>query len=178
MSCIYVIGTTELIYARTRVGSKMLLEIELVPSPLWHKSLKDILSRSEWDKIRKEIYKKYRYKCGICGSEGKMICHNIFEYDDVKYIQKLTDFISLCFLCNCVKHLGWSAEHLSEEDYDKVIRHFMKVNNCGRETFDKCEEYAAKKWAERSAHTWTQDFGGYRELYKDKNQTDIIDSWG
>lgn len=126
----------------------MLLEIELV-----HKSLKDILSRSEWDRIRKEIYKKYRYKCRICGSEGKMICHEIFEYDDVKYIQKLTGFISLCFLCNCVKHLGWSGINLSKEDYEKVIQHFMKVNNCSREMFDKYSDDASKKWAERSART-------------------------
>ena len=74
--------------------------------------------------------------------------------------------------------MGWSGIHLSDEDYDKVIEHFIKVNNCNRETFDKYKDDVANKWAERSARTWTQDFGDYRELYKDKNQADIIDSWG
>ena len=60
------------------------LKIELVPHTSWYKNLRKMLPKSEWDKIRKGTYAEYGHKCGICGANGRLNCHEIWKYDDKK----------------------------------------------------------------------------------------------
>jgi hypothetical protein len=63
-------------------SKKLKLKIELVPKTSWYNNLRNLLPRSVWDKIRKETFDYYNHKCGICGAEGKLNCHEIWEFDD------------------------------------------------------------------------------------------------
>ncbi len=145
---------------------KLRLKIELVPNTSWYTSLKRLISKKDWNKIRKEIYAKYGYRCGICGAEGRLNCHEIWEYDYKKHIQKLKGFIALCDMCHFIKHIGL-AEILASEgklDYKRVIEHFMRVNNCDLKTFERHKEMAITIWRKRSQYNWRVDFGEYNNI--------------
>jgi hypothetical protein len=149
-------------------SKELKLKIELVPKTSWYDNLRNNMDRKDWDRIRYETYANHGDKCGICGYEGRLNCHEIWEYDEKKCVQRLVGFIALCDMCHHVKHIG-HAGILAEEgklDYEKVIEHFMKVNNCGRSTFIKHRREAFTQWEERSTHKWKVDLGDYRDVVK------------
>jgi hypothetical protein len=136
------------------------LTIELVPSSAWNQNLRSVLPDSAWGKIRKEIIEKSGNICAICGSKGKLNCHEVWEYNDKKHIQKLAGFLALCNLCHAVKHLGFAGLAASKNQgpsFDKLANHFMKINNCSRQDFIKHQKQAYKIWEERSHFEWNFD---------------------
>jgi len=144
------------------------LKIELVPSTSWYDNLRKYIHKKDWDRIRKQAYANYGYKCGVCGDEGRLNCHEIWEYDDKKHVQKLVGFIALCDMCHHVKHIGL-AGILADEgklDYKEVVEHFIEVNSCDKNTFMKHREKAFKQWQERSRHEWQVDLGEYSKFVK------------
>lgn len=126
------------------------LTIELIPETSWYNNLRSMMKKEEWDTLRKRVYADYGNKCGICGNPPPLECHEKWEYDDKKYIQKLTGFIALCRLCHAVKHMG-----LSELRGKAVMKHFMKVNGCDRKTFETERKIAYELFEKRSKHSWT-----------------------
>lgn len=137
----------------------MKLEIDLVPSTVWYSNLRAKVPKKEWDKIRKQSYSDANYKCAICGAGGRLNCHEIWEYDDKKHIQKLKGFIALCDNCHMIKHFGFAGIQALKGllDMEKLIEHFMKVNNVDRKTFDEHNAKSADVWRERSKHEWKTD---------------------
>jgi hypothetical protein len=147
----------------------MKLTAELVPSTVWYSSLYRLLPSDVWNSIRNEIIAKNGRKCQICGETiGTMNLHEIWNYDDVNYIQKLYGFILLCRMCHHVKHIGLAGILANEGklDYNEVIRHFCKVNNCSEKEFNEHVKDAFRIWEKRSQHPWTQDFGEYDKYLK------------
>jgi hypothetical protein len=147
-------------------SDKLKLMIELVPHTSWYNSLKRRMSKGDWDKIREKTFTEYEHRCVICGSEQRLNCHEIWEYDDKKHVQKLVGFISLCGMCYHVKHLGL-AKILSLQgklDYAEVVEHFMKINKCDRKTFEEHKKRAFDEWENRSKHKWQIDLGEYENL--------------
>lgn len=146
--------------------NELKLKIELVPSTSWYDNLRKQISKNNWDKIRKQVYSNYNHKCGICGINGRLNYHEIWEYDDKKHIQKLIGFIALCDLCHHVKHIGLAGILASEGklDYEKVVAHFMNVNNCDRKLFEQHHKEAFAQWRERSTHERQVDLGDYTDV--------------
>ena len=144
----------------------MKLEIELVPETAWYSNLRKRISKREWDKIRKQCYADANHKCAICGAGGRLNCHEIWEYDDKKHVQKLKGFIALCDDCHMIKHIGFAEIQASKGllDMDKLVEHFMKVNGVDKKTFYRHREEAFKVWKERSQHEWTTDFSRWATL--------------
>jgi len=153
-------------------STKLKLTIELVPGASWYKNLHAILSQPEWKKVREKALAKYKNKCGICGAKGRLNCHELWDYDEKKYIQKLTGFMTLCGMCHLVKHLGLAGILVSEGklDMDEVIKHFMRVNNCNRKIFEEHKKKAFGEWRKRSEYGWQIDFGKYKKLICGKNK--------
>ena len=151
----------------------MKLSAELVPSTVWYSSLYRLLPKEVWDKIRSDIIEQNARKCQICNeTEGKMNLHEIWKYDDENHIQKLGGFILLCEMCHHIKHIGL-AGILADEgklDYDEVVKHFCRVNNCSEKDFKNHVDEAFRIWRERSGHSWNQDFGKYQEFVKNKKR--------
>jgi len=146
----------------------MLLKIELIPQPLFGQSLPNTVSRADWDRIRKDTYAQYNYKCGICKKDGRLECHELWQYDDKNHIQKLTGTIALCNMCHHAKHLGFAQKIANEGklDYDAVIDHYMKVNNCSEPDFYIHKQQAFDLHEKRSKHKWTIDWGKYTSITK------------
>jgi len=51
--------------------------------------------------------------CGGCGPQYPVECHEIWNYDDTRLIQKLDGLIALCPDCHEVKHIGLAGARLS-----------------------------------------------------------------
>jgi len=145
------------------------LSIELVPSTVWESSVYKLMSREVWDSIRNDFIKENGRKCQVCGeTSGTMNLHEIWNYNDKKHVQKLEGFILLCRMCHHVKHIGLAGilANQGKLDYDRVIEHFCKVNDCTKKEFEKHKAKAFEIWRERSEYEWNQDFGKYKEFIK------------
>ncbi len=156
-------------------GEELKLRIELVPSTSWYENLRKHMTEKSWDTIRKKVYADYGHKCAICGAEGRLNCHEIWEYDDRKHIQELAGFIALCDLCHHVKHIGLAGILASkgELDYEKIVEHFCRVNNCDKHTFERHREMAFDQWQKRSQHKWRVDLGEYKEVIKREGRKNV-----
>ncbi|HEY9705549.1 MAG TPA: HNH endonuclease [Allocoleopsis sp.] len=144
----------------------MKLNIELVPSTSWFSNLRSLLTTEEWDKVRKGCYKHAGYKCEICGGVGPkhpVECHETWEYDEAKGIQKLVGLISLCPSCHEVKHIGLAGINGRR---DEAVKHFCAVNGCSKEEAEKYISECFEIWNRRSQQDWTLDVSLLDELKK------------
>lgn len=133
------------------------LTIELVPGTMWHSNLRSMLPKSDWDRLRRATYKRANYRCEVCdgcGPEWPVECHEVWEYDDKCFIQRLKGLVALCPSCHEVKHIGYAK--VRGKLYP-AAEHLQKVNRWdGARTrlyiFD-----AFAEWDRRSRHRWKQD---------------------
>jgi hypothetical protein len=133
------------------------LLIELVPRTSWNSNLRSILSVSKWDEIRRAAYVKAQYRCEICngvGSKHPVECHEIWQYDDDKHIQKLIGVQALCPLCHQAKHIGFAEV---QGRLKQTSEHIMKVNQWSKSQFKEHHREASKVWHKRSQHSWVVD---------------------
>lgn len=59
------------------------------------------------------------------------------------------------------------ADALAREgklDFNKVVEHFMRVNQCSFEEYEAYRKEAFNTWRERNKYSWTTDFGAYAHL--------------
>lgn len=137
--------------------SELKLSIELVPSSSWFNNVRAILTDKQWDIVRSQVSAQAYYICQICegvGPKHPVECHEIWHYDDKKFIQKLEGMIALCPDCHMVKHIGYAQ---TQGRGDRALKHFMKINGLKKKTAEKCVEEAFAKWALRSQKDWTLD---------------------
>ncbi|OGM09469.1 HNH endonuclease [Candidatus Woesebacteria bacterium RBG_13_34_9] len=144
---------------------KLKLTIELVPASTWDNNLRNLLKSQMWEYIRKSVYKKCNYKCVICKNKTGLHAHEIWKYDDKNHIQKLVNIFALCSKCHSIKHLGFAGLQISKGkvNYENLVKHFMQVNNCSREIFEKHQKKALKKFEERSHFDWQIDLSEYQK---------------
>ena len=133
----------------------MNLEIELVPETAWGNNIRTFFTKTEWDKLRRECYRKAGYVCEICGGKGPewpVECHEVWEYKNGK--QKLIRLIAICPKCHNCKHFGRSSiVGLKQE----CREHLMKVNNITSEQLNEYLTKTFKKWREQSKKEWELD---------------------
>jgi hypothetical protein len=162
------------IYAFLKVGVEaqetaflpLRLTVELVPRPCWYSNMRKVIPRSSWDVLRRQVYAQSHYQCGICQARGRLHCHEIWHYDDEQHVQVLQGFVALCEYCHHVKHLGLAGILAGEGklDYDRVVAHFLTVNDCSLEDFERHQRQAFAQWRARSRFEWRTDLGAYAYL--------------
>lgn len=156
-------GDTE----RGKMGSHILkLTIDFIPKSCWDANIREHMAKSNWNKLQKEVLKEANNTCKICGSNRKVGCHEVWQYDDKKSIQKLKGFQAICRMCYAVEHFGMS-QVLAIRGYlnlNEVIKHFCKVNDVSWDEFNKHKEKAFVKHRERSSKKWKTDFGKWSKL--------------
>ncbi len=133
------------------------LTIELVPQTAWFSNVRSMVSKTDWDTLRKEAYKKANYKCEICcgvGSKHPVECHEIWQYENDNYIQKLMGLIALCPSCHEVKHIGLATVR-GRQDIAKG--HLAKINNWSHEQVNQYVDKQFEKWQQRSKYEWEID---------------------
>jgi len=133
------------------------LSIELIPKTCWYSNVRSIVSKKQWDALRKIVATEANNVCEICGGKGKkhpVECHEIWSYDDNSMVQKLTGLIALCPDCHSSKHFGL-AEILGRRDF--VIKHLMKINGITKTAIEKHIQDSFFEFSERSKKQWTLD---------------------
>lgn len=115
----------------------MKLHIELIPKTCWGSNLRTKLKKSDWDKIRKNIYSNEKMCCHICGEQCKSLdAHEVWEFDEKNHIQKLLEIIGVCKPCHNSIHYG-RAQQIAYEK--QAQEQFLKFNDC--EMIDLQEEF-------------------------------------
>lgn len=153
------------------------LTIEPMPESSSRTNLRERIKPSRWDQLRKQVYADNGHKCAVCGAEGVMLnCHEIWDYDDEKHIQRLAGFTALCNMCHAVKHvcrvglaeaiLGLASRGQFDPD-EPAAAHFMKVNQCDRATWDKHYDESRAVRDERSKYRWRVHLGEYAHYVTD-----------
>jgi len=143
----------------------MKLEIELVPTPLWRESLYRLLTRGQWDKIRKPALDRAGGRCEVCGdATARLLCHEQWHYDEATCVRKLTGIQAVCQPCSSVMHIGRAGIMAAEGvvDLQDVYDHFMRVNGIDWPTAQKAIDDAYALHHKRSNQKWTTDFGAYQ----------------
>ena len=132
----------------------MILTIELVPSSCWFSNVREAVSNSQWETIKKATSLKANHRCEICNGVGPkwpVECHEIWHYDDSNHIQSLTGTIALCPDCHMVKHFGLARVKGNER---KATAHLREVSGLSSEEADSMIEKAFAVYRERSNHKW------------------------
>ena len=111
------------------------LNFELVPDGCWNSNLRTILSKAQWDFLKKDAKARAGGKCVICGKKTCALdAHERWSYDPKKGVQKLEDIVAVCKDCHSVIHIGFTS---LKGDIERAEKHFMKVNNCSYAEYTK-----------------------------------------
>ncbi len=148
---------------------KYKLYIDLVPQTCWGKSLYRKMKPSQWTKLRKQVIADAGGACVNCGSDNRLTCHELWEYDITKKVQRLVGFKAICSDCNLVTHFGL-AQTLAEQgkiDINKYIEHFCDVNQVDLKAFKNHKTQAFDIWRKRSKVQWKTDLGEWSHLIPD-----------
>ena len=141
------------------------LTMDLIPHTCWFSNVRNHLEKEDWDKVRKKVFQNANNVCEVCGSKGRkwpVECHEVFEYDEGRKIQKLVRLVALCPSCHQVKHFG-KAQMDGKED--EALAHLCKVNGWPR---DQGREYVSEQfdlYYRRSEIEWQVDLSYLRDHF-------------
>lgn len=150
------------------------LRVELVPSNMWGKNVRAVVSKTVWETLRwnlgatqnrpfiPEFYtgddwsQRWDARCRYCGSKpAEMELHELWEYDDEKKAQRLMGFATACDQCHLAIHYG-RAINIGESD--KALAQLEKVNGWSPAKARQHVEAAMKTWESRSQIVYRQDY--------------------
>ena len=106
------------------------LSVQAIPAASRRASLANLMVRPEWDKLRRSVYRRARYHCQICGREGRLYCHELWQCNETTGYQWLMGFEALCQDCHDVRHLFFVR---SGRERARLFGHFLTVNRVTRE---------------------------------------------
>jgi len=133
------------------------LTIELVPATQWGANLRAVLRPGEWRRCREFAQQKSGELCGICGRtgrNGRLECHELWQFDDERHQQRLVGLIALCPSCHLVKHFGRAvARGFAGEANDQL----MFVNRWTAAEAEHHVEESRLLWEQRSQYRWQLD---------------------
>jgi hypothetical protein len=134
-------------------NTQLLLLPELVPKPLWGKSVFRTIPKREWNKIREIVMAESEGRCQICGTlnEKGMTCHEIWSYGDSEQRAILTGFRITCRECSLAHHIGLAKRQGLEE---AAIQQLLKVNRISLLEAKQLIAEAKAKWRHRNEHEW------------------------
>jgi hypothetical protein len=144
------------------------LTIELVPQTCWFSNVRDHVDKPRWDILRRHTYKQANYQCEICGGVGPkhpVECHEIWDYDDERCIQKLIGLIALCPSCHQVKHIGLAGVRGKE---DEAKKHLAKVNKWSNLEVENYLTTVWNQWRKRSKNNWKLDLSWLEDNFNIK----------
>jgi len=134
------------------------LPLSLLPISTYGQRLSgDLIPAYQWTRIKRWTYQQSNYCCDVCGGVGKTYpveAHEVWNFDDKKYIQKLQKVIALCPLCHQTVHLRGTLVHKGKKAYKKCIEHLVKLNKWDWLTAQMYIEQETTKCLERSKYIY------------------------
>lgn len=137
----------------------MRLSCELIPRSTWGENVRSLLTRSQWDRLRRFVYAQAGGICEICGDVGTnqgrkhdLEAHEIWQFCEDTHTQTLTGMIGLCPECHRVKHIGRA---FATGAHMRAISHLARVNGWSPEQVHAHISHAFDEHTARSAHMWS-----------------------
>jgi len=148
-------------------SSGLRLSVELIPQTTWGDNLRSLLTHEQWNVLRRAVYARAGYRCEACdASDMEVHCHEVWDYDDKKHVQKLIGLRCLCWECHWVTHLTDSG---IRGDLER-LKHFASVNGITLFKANRIVQKAYEQVMERSKHEWKIDTSWLNEyLQKEKD---------
>lgn len=140
------------------------LTVELVPRTCWYSNVRTNVKASEWNKCKAFVRERSGDRCEVCGGRGQrwpVECHEVWDYDDEKGIQRLEGLIALCPRCHEVKHIG-RAEAIGRLAPAK--EHLAKVNKWKPSEVTDYLLSCFALWDVRSGRAWELDISYLTEV--------------
>ena len=139
------------------------LDFEFVPEECWYSNLRSVLKAEDWDKVRKDAYKRAGGRCSVCGGLGRLEAHEKWEYDDQNRVQKLNSVIALCSACHLVKHI--SRAYLVGKG-GEAMEQFIKVNKCSQMEYHEALQKANEEYVKRNKiEGWVTDISWLKDKF-------------
>jgi len=145
-------------------GGEVRLSCELVPRSTWGENVRSLLTRSQWDRLRRFVYAQAGGACEICGDVGTnqgrkhdLEAHEVWAHDDDTHTQTLMRMIALCPECHRVKHIGRA---FATGAHHRALAHLARVNAWGdAEVYAHVDAHFTLHTL-RSAHAWEVRYDG------------------
>lgn len=134
------------------------LSIEPMPTSSRLASLAKLLPRARWNRIRRDVYRKAGYHCKVCGQQGRLHCHEVWQYNEQTGYQWLRGFQALCQNCHNTKHILFIRDNCRRA---RLLQHFMTVNRLNEK---EAEEYLTSirhRQHMLNQRDWIVNFGSY-----------------
>ena len=135
-------------------SSGLRLSVELIPQTRWGDNLRSILTHEQWNVLRRAVYSRASYCCEACDASNiEVHCHEVWDWDDEKHIQRLIGLRCLCWKCH-------EATHLSETGIRgtlDTLKHFAHVNGITMFEANGIVGAAYVQVMNRSGHEWKLD---------------------
>ena len=131
------------------------------PSDCFGKSLKNIMTRTEWDNTRRTVYRKHKWTCQLCSRNSfdnnfPSHAHEEWEYKVTKNgcVRYLKEIMCLCPDCHAIKHIGrqkilLNNGRITEQQFENLQQHFADVNGISLDD-------AKKMYIEGEEEAWEQ----------------------
>ncbi|TCG11264.1 HNH endonuclease [Mycoplasma todarodis] len=150
-----------------------LLLPKALPSSTHYKNPRVWMGKEKWDVIRKEVYKRAKYVCEVCGGKGRrhpVEAHELWAFNLEKKEQILIRFVALCPLCHRLQHMGLAGIHdknnlLKGSD---LARHYNKLTG-SKFSFDELYEMGMAIYEKISV--------GKYEVVLDKHDEKLLKLW-
>lgn len=134
------------------------LMIEPIPRSSAMASLAKLLPKQEWDNLRRKVYRQARYRCQVCGKDGRLNAHEVWQFNERTGFQFLMGFNCRCADCHGIAHL---LNVRNDQISSRLAQHFMQVNKVGSEEFRSHLKVARSRQAQLDAREWHISFGEY-----------------
>lgn len=134
------------------------LSIEPIPAGSRLASLARLMPAGRWHRIRRTVYRHASYRCRICGRQGRLRCHELWQYNQETGYQWLRGFQALCRDCHDVKHILFAR---NSRQRARLLRHFMTVNGASYRQAEGCLKAARRRQHRLNQRDWIVNYGDY-----------------
>jgi hypothetical protein len=143
------------------------LRIELVPRPLWGKTLAKDLPRAKWRALRTWALERTDNACEVCGFQSHggtgLMCHEVWSYDDERGIQTSAGMEIHCSDCDRVTHFGRTTTLGRADLVKQALSRLGQVNNWSDQEVRAYVRKTREVWLGRNGRDWTQDRAWYEQ---------------
>ncbi len=108
------------------------------PTECFGITFKNLLPVKEWDKIRREVYKREKHTCEFCKRNCfehnfPIHAHEKWEYKHNSGTRKLVKIMAACPQCHAIQHIGrqkilYNNNQISIKEFIQNFRHYSFVN--------------------------------------------------
>lgn len=140
---------------KKKINELDLTGFKLLPTakpPLFHGSTVRNNVKYLWTKkVRPAVLEQQGKLCAVCGwkpgSEEEiknLHLHEVEQYDFENKVCHLVEIQVICQKCHAFQHIMRTKSHSTEEQWQELMMHFVKVNDCSPDITDDFDLVIAK----------------------------------